>query len=390
MPRRLRWLIPAVRFATDSRPSYKILDSDSDLDEKRLEQPDSYEVLLSIGLLESKNKRLNEPKLLELSDDIRSHLVEDASLGPRAEVVKRALRELVRDESSAIPVMEFAIIQNARLDKLLSDMLTVGHQQASFHLRPRIDIVTAERLQRLWMARFREKYFNIDQTRHLGLSKTGALKDIWLNLACAHRDGIVGSIIETPTKGKYGDGALPLLTGREEVLPSGTVRYMREAKLSETHVSLISSVGTQIRILRGHRLRSPLSPKAGIRYDGLYIIRQYSHKQNMQTRLHRTVITLERISGQPNMTDLAKVPRPSQMDDWVLFEKFEGEMIRQHHGEQSFLEWKLMKAQERMEQRQWRRALEVGAALTTARHARYSYGMRDLGLKKNIEEPSNH
>ncbi|KAL7912869.1 PUA-like domain-containing protein [Trichoderma velutinum] len=113
---------------------------------------------------------------------------------------------------------------------------------------------------------------------------------------------------------------------------------MREAKLSETHVSLISCVGTQIRILRGHRLRSPLSPKAGIRYDGLYIIRRYSHKQNLQTRLHRTIITLERISGQPNIADLAKVPRPSQVDDWLLFEKFEGEMIRQHHGEQSFLD----------------------------------------------------
>ncbi|KAL7937568.1 PUA-like domain-containing protein [Trichoderma chlorosporum] len=383
MPRRLRWIIPAVRFATDSRPPHKTSDTDSDLEERRLEQPDLYAALLSIGLLDSRNKRLDEPKLLELSDDIRSYIVEDASLGPRAGVVKRALRELARDEISAIPAMDFATIQNARLDKLISDMLTLGHQQVSLHLRPHIDIAVAERLQRLWMARFRDKYFNIDQIRHLSLSKTGILKD-WLNLACAHRDGIVGSIIETPTKGKYGAAALPLLTGREEVLPSGTVRYMREAKLSETHISLISYVGTQIRILRGHRLRSPLSPKAGIRYDGLYVIRRYSHKQNLQTRLHRTVVTLERIPGQPNMVDLAKVPQPSQMDDWLLFEKFEGEMIRQHRGEQSFLEWKLLKAQERMEQRQWRRALEVGAALTTARHARYSYGMRDMGLKDDI------
>ncbi|KAL6698845.1 PUA-like domain-containing protein [Trichoderma pleuroticola] len=337
MPRRLRWIIPAIRFATDSRQSYKISDSDSDLEEKRLEQPDLYVALLSIGLLDSRNKRLNESKLLELSDDIRFHLNEDASLGPRAGVIKRALRELVKDESSIMPAMDFAIVQNARLDKLLSDILTLGHQQASSHLRPRIDIVMAERLQRLWMARFREKYFNIDQIRQQNLSSTGILKD-WLNLACAHRDGIVGSIIETPTKGRYGAAALPLLTGREEVLPSGTVRYMREAKLSETHVSLISCVGTQIRILRGHRLRSPLSPKAGIRYDGLYTIQRYSHKQNLQTRLHRTVITLERVSGQPNIADLAKVPRPSQLDDWLLFEKFEGEMIRQHHGEQSFLD----------------------------------------------------
>ncbi|KAL7798497.1 hypothetical protein V8C37DRAFT_399267 [Trichoderma ceciliae] len=332
MPRKLKWIIPAVRFATDSRPSYKNSESDSDLEEKHL-----IGSLSSTGLIDSRSRRLSESKLVELSDDIRSHLAEDASLGPRAEVVKTALRELVRDEGSGMPVLDFVTVQNARLDKLLSDMLAIGHQQASFHLRPRIDTVMAERLQRLWMARFREKYFNIDQIRHLG---------------------------------------------REEVLPTGTVRYMREAKLSETHVSLISCVGSQIRILRGYRLRSPLSPKAGIRYDGLYIIRQYSHKQNPQNRLHRIIVTLERISGQPNMADLVKVPRPSQTDDWLLFKRFEGEMIRQNRGEQSFLDWKLTKAQERMEQRQWRRALEVGAALTTARHARYSYGMRDLGLKE--------
>ncbi|KAH6610437.1 hypothetical protein Trco_000457 [Trichoderma cornu-damae] len=398
MPRRLKWIIPAVRFATDSRPSYNNLNSNTDWQEKRPEQPDLYDALSSIGLLDPRSRCLSEPKLLELSDDVRSHLLRDASLGPRAEVVKRALRELVRDEGGGMPALDFAIIRNARLDKLVADMLALGHQQASLHLRPRIDTVMAERLQRLWMARFREKYFNIDEIRHLGLSKAGRLRDVifndtatdtwqlWQAKKCETLSELEwnlqfepGHICETPTKGRYGAAALPLLTGREEVLPTGTVRYMREAKLSETHVSLISCVGSQIRILRGHRLRSPLSPKAGIRYDGLYVIRQYSHKQNPQNRLHRIIVTLERISGQPNMTDLAKIPRPSQTDDWVLFKKFEGEMIRQNRGEQRFLDWKLMKAQEKMEQQQWRRALEVGAALTTARQARYSYATRGLG-----------
>ncbi|ETS06369.1 hypothetical protein M419DRAFT_4649 [Trichoderma reesei RUT C-30] len=332
---------------------------------------------------------LNEPKLLDFSDEIRSHLLEDHSLGPWAETVKRVFRKLLRDEGAALPAVSFATIQNARLDKLLSDILTLGHQQVSSRLRPRLNIAIAERLQRSWMARFREEFFNIDQTRQEDLSKSSRLKDVvfnkkaangwelwkaakcktWLNLACAYRDGIVGAIKETPTKGRYGAAALPLLTGREEVVSTDTVRYMREARLSETHISLISHVGSQIRILRGHRLRSPLSPQAGIRYDGLYIVRRYSLKQISQTRLHRIVVTLERISKQPSMTELARIPLPSQMDDWLLFEKHEGEMIRQHRGEQSFLEWKLMKAQERMDRRQWRRALEVGAALTNARNA---------------------
>lgn len=198
MPRRLRWLIPAVRFATESRPSYA--DSDLELEEKRPEHTgmflemtpayvllltlsDIYDALSPMGLIDPGSRRLSEHKLLELSDDIRAHLLEDASLGDSAEVVKRTLRELVRDESGAMPVLDFATIQNARLDKLLSDILALGHQQTSLHPRPRIDTLTAERLQRLWMARFREKYFNIDQIRHQSLSKTGRLKDVTFNNA---------------------------------------------------------------------------------------------------------------------------------------------------------------------------------------------------------------
>lgn len=142
---------------------------------------DIYDALSSIGLLDPGTKRLNEHKLLELSDDIRAHLLEGASLGDSAEIIKRTVRELVRDESGAIPVLDFAAIQNARLDKLLSDMLALGHQQALLHPRIRVDTLMTERLQRLWMARFREKYFNIDQLRHQNLSKTGLLKDVIFN-----------------------------------------------------------------------------------------------------------------------------------------------------------------------------------------------------------------
>ncbi|KAL6910642.1 hypothetical protein GGI43DRAFT_427205 [Trichoderma evansii] len=324
MPRRLRWLIPAVRFATESRPSYVNSDSDSEPEEKRPEHPDIYDALSPVGLIDPGGRRLSEPKLLELSDDIRAHLLEDASLGDGADIIKRTLRELVRDESGAMPILDFVTIQNARLDKLLSDILTLSHQQTSLHPRPRIDTLMAERLQRLWMARFREKYFNIDQIRHQNLSKTGRLKDVMFNNAAADN------------------------------------WELWQAEDCKTLSGLESNLQFK---------------------PGQYTIRQYGHKQNPQNRLHRIIVTLERVAGQPSMADLAKVPRPSQMDDWLLFEKLEGEMIRQNHGEQSFLDWKLMKAQERMEQRQWRRALEVGAALTTARHARYSYGMRDLGIK---------
>lgn len=146
---------------------------------------DIYDALSPVGLLDPGSRRLSEPKLLELSDDTRAHLLEDASLGDSADIIKRILRELVRDESGAMPVLDFGTIQNARLDKLLSDMLTLSHQQTSLHPRLRIDTLMAERLQRLWMARFREKYFNIDQIRYQNLSKIGRLKDVTFNNAAA-------------------------------------------------------------------------------------------------------------------------------------------------------------------------------------------------------------
>lgn len=92
----------------------------------------------------------------------------------------------------------------------------------------------------------------------------------WLNLACAYRDGIVGTVVESPTKGKYGVAALPLMTGREEInWPGGTVKYTREGRISDMHVSLLSQVGSRLRILRGHCLKSTQAPKGGVRYDGL-------------------------------------------------------------------------------------------------------------------------
>ncbi|KAL6891268.1 hypothetical protein HDV57DRAFT_513702 [Trichoderma longibrachiatum] len=172
--------MPTVRFATDAEKSDQGSGSGSDSEEQH-EEPDPHGLLTPLVMFDFGGRGLNEPKLLDFSDEIRSHLLEDHSLGPRAEVVKRVLRELVRDEGAAMPAVSFATIQNARLDKLLSDLLTLGHQQASVRLRPRLDIAMAERLQRSWMARFREEFFNIDQTRQEELSKSGRLKDVVFN-----------------------------------------------------------------------------------------------------------------------------------------------------------------------------------------------------------------
>lgn len=75
------------------------------------------------------------------------------------------------------------------------------------------------------------------------------------------------------------------------------------------------------------------------------------------------MLTLERVPGQRPLEDIAAVPEPSQLDDWQLFEKYEGEMIRQRRGDQGYLAWKTTKAEERINLEQWRRTLELRAEL---------------------------
>ena len=62
-----------------------------------------------------------------------------------------------------------------------------------------------------------------------------------------------------------------------------------------------------------------------------------------------------------------KVPKPSQLDDWHLYQTLEGEVIRQRRGEQAFLEWKRTKVEETIDLEQWRQALEVGKELELAK-----------------------
>lgn len=91
----------------------------------------------------------------------------------------------------------------------------------------------------------------------------------WLNIGCAHRDGIAGAALERATMGRHGIAALALLSGREEDTPDGRSVYIREGRAEEMHRNLVSQVGQKIRILRGFGLKSMLAPAAGIRYDGL-------------------------------------------------------------------------------------------------------------------------
>ena len=55
-------------------------------------------------------------------------------------------------------------------------------------------------------------------------------------------------------------------------------------------------------------------------------------------------MTLERVGDQKALEQLANIPRPSQVDDWILFERYEGEMVKKRQGKEAFTQWKVAKA----------------------------------------------
>ncbi|KXH67619.1 hypothetical protein CSAL01_12272 [Colletotrichum salicis] len=339
-------------------------------------------------------------QLLELCDSVRTSLRHSKSLGPHADRIQSLLERALKDELNHTQSLDFETLQYARLDKLLGDVLNPAHRPLPLPLRFRADMALCESLQKMWRARFRDQYFSLDQVRQRSLSIGGEMRDIhftasgmdpleswavsntcrdpiselegnqqfepghwWLNLACAHRDGVIGTAVEKPTKGKYGVTALPLLTGREEHIRGNLYRYVREGRLSDMHVSLLTQVGAQIRILRGYRLKSTLAPQAGVRYDGLYTIRQYGNKLDPATDKYRLELLLERVDGQKSLDEVQQVPLPSQLDDWHAFKKVEAETVRQRKGDNGLLDFKMRKEEERIDREHWRRASEFKASL---------------------------
>ncbi|KAI0878352.1 hypothetical protein GGS24DRAFT_518140 [Hypoxylon argillaceum] len=363
----------------------------------------------------------NRTKLLGLSDSVRAGLRGGNVSSSDTETLSNFLEAALKDEERKYPTLDFEIIEYARLDKLLAELLQFADTMKAGDLTPelllrfRVNVSEAKNLRRLWRRRFREQFFMMDQHRCAVLVEGGRLKDVsfnssldydlgkwqtkrltgtvseveanlqfepghwWLNITCAERDGIVNSSLETPTKGCYGFTALPLLTGSEELISNNKVRYVREGRTSEMHIPLMTQVGRKIRIIRGYRLRSIFAPEAGLRYDGLYIIRQYGVKLDSNINKYRLELTLERAADQRPFDYVREVPKPSQLDDWALYQKLEGDKIKLLQGESSYLQWKLEQRKEKVERDEWQRARLFKASFARAVARNEQLGRRATG-----------
>lgn len=90
--------------------------------------------------------------------------------------------------------------------------------------------------------------------------------------------------------------------------------------------------------------------------ENSYILRSFSLKLDPATDLYCMRLTLERLPGQTPIDEILHIPRPSQLDDWSLYEKLERERIKQTEGEARLTEWIIGRDKERIERGHWRRS----------------------------------
>ena len=169
------------------------------------------------------------------------------------------------------------------------------------------------------------------------------MRSWWLNPGAACRDGIIDSPFEPITTD--GNLAYAIVLNRLEgpadkkivfTDESGkfTYRYAETQQEREsfwpTWISFFFSTkrpgvyqllrcilygGSPIRVLRTHLSPKRLTPRAGVRYDGLYRIRGYSKSGSSMYNF-----TLERVEeNQVPWSEVERHPISEEMDDWMEY-----------------------------------------------------------------------
>lgn len=74
----------------------------------------------------------------------------------------------------------------------------------------------------------------------------------------------------------------------------------------------------------------------------------------MASDIYTLRLTLERLQNQKSMANIVNIPKPSQLDDWKLYEELESTRVRDTEGKAKFDDWIAGRSLERTERTQWR------------------------------------
>lgn len=79
----------------------------------------------------------------------------------------------------------------------------------------------------------------------------------------------------------------------------------------------------------------------------------------MASDIYTLRLTLERLQNQKSMEKIVEIPKPSQLDDWKLYEELESTRVRETEGKAKFDNWLAGRSVERIERTQWRHSRDI-------------------------------
>ncbi|OIW33292.1 hypothetical protein CONLIGDRAFT_640438 [Coniochaeta ligniaria NRRL 30616] len=321
-------------------------------------------------------------KALAFSNSVRKCITRTGAFGEETERLDRWLNVMVLEATEGPRRLEFELIEYAHLDKMVEEVAEFKSKPATLPLKELKMVEIASDLLRLWRHRFGNSYYRIDRRRQkIAMAKllrgmsfrtpTPATPLGWIPLKAIRmseleaenefkEDGVVGTQVDNPTRGRFGYTAIPLMTGMEEDVQEGSVTYVREEKQEDKvpslgDVSLLELLGARVRLLRGAGLQSVNAPAAGVRYDGVWLVKQYGHKSIPSTGMRRLTLTLERINPKRPMRILAGIPTPATVDYYRLFEHIDQLLRYRAVTANAYLHWHQRRARLKLAREQWHR-----------------------------------
>ncbi|PMB69231.1 hypothetical protein BM221_003869 [Beauveria bassiana] len=73
------------------------------------------------------------------------------------------------------------------------------------------------------------------------------------------------------------------------------------------------------------------------------------------------------------------------MDEWLIFEKYEGEMVKKRQGNEAFTEWKVEKAQEKADHSEWERVTRMTAELVQRKQAKVKFAKEPVKIPQDLQ-----
>lgn len=116
-----------------------------------------------------------------------------------------------------------------------------------------------------------------------------------------------------------------LMSGDDEIISSTPEVFTYRSHTKDKGRYRLTSATREskhpVRIVRSHSLRSPWSPRAGIRYDGLYKITGWSIHQDKPKQTVVYHISFERLKSEPDIAAVLERPTAEEVEDYREYKR---------------------------------------------------------------------